>query len=172
MISQTNNLFLHLEALNWDDVLEFKYVVIHESDTEDGPGVSAHAIESYHVNDNGWSEVGYNFLVERAPEGDAKDAMSIFVGRAMTKSGSHVEGLNHKAIGICCVGQYDQKPPDERHVETTAYIVQLLKKFFKERKNINLEVLGHRECYALLGQPVKKTCPGIAWDMDAFRKLC
>lgn len=170
MIRQTENLYTELEALDWAKVRPFQYAVLHASDTEDGPTVSANAIEKWHKENNGWSSVGYHFLVEQAPEGQTKNAMTIWLGRSLYDLGAHAEGFNSKSFGVCCVGAYDKKAPTERHLETTAYIFLLLKKFFRDKKGIDLKVIGHREVYPLLGQSAKKTCPGLKWDLDLFRK--
>lgn len=169
-IRQTENLYESLMDLDWARVRPFRYAVLHESDTEDGPNVSARAIERYHKENNGWSSVGYHFLVEQAPEGVTKDAMTIWLGRSLYDIGAHAEGFNLQGFGVCCVGAYDLHPPDGRHWETTAFVFQLLLKMFREKKGIELQVLGHREVYGILGQPQKKTCPGMKWDLDLFRK--
>ena len=44
-------------------------------------------------------------------------------------------------------------------------------KIFKEKKGIDLKVLGHREVYGILNQPQKKTCPGMRWDLNLFRNV-
>ena len=171
-MNQTLNLYTDLMNLDWVRVRNFTHIVIHSSDTEDGPRVNANAVEKWHKENNGWSEVGYHFLVEQAPEDKTPDAMTIWNGRSLYDIGAHAEGFNTKGIGVCCIGDYDNEGPDGRHWETTAYVCQLLKKLFKDKKGIELDVIGHREVYPLLGQEVKKTCPGAKWDMDLFRKAC
>ena len=60
------------------------------------------AIELYHVNGNGWNDIGYNFLVDKYGQ--------IFEGRygGMTKPvvGAHAMGFNSGSVGISVIGDY------------------------------------------------------------------
>jgi hypothetical protein len=60
------------------------------------------AIELYHVQGNGWNDIGYNFLVDRYGQ--------IFEGRGggMTRAviGAHAEGFNVGTAGIAVIGDY------------------------------------------------------------------
>lgn len=56
------------------------------------------AIQDYQMDSNGWSDIGYNFLV------DYKGTP--YEGRKGTwlAIGAHATGQNTKAIGVCCIG--------------------------------------------------------------------
>jgi hypothetical protein len=60
------------------------------------------AIELYHVQGNGWNDIGYNFLVDKYGQ--------IFEGRygGITKPvvGAHAQGFNTGSIGISVIGEY------------------------------------------------------------------
>lgn len=56
------------------------------------------SIWDYHVNTNGWSDVGYNYLVD--PEG------KLYEGRGKDVLGAHFCGTNTKTMGICLIGTY------------------------------------------------------------------
>ena len=60
------------------------------------------AIELYHVQGNGWNDIGYNFLVDKYGQ--------IFEGRygGMTRPviGAHAEGFNTGSVGIALIGDY------------------------------------------------------------------
>jgi N-acetylmuramoyl-L-alanine amidase-like protein len=60
------------------------------------------AIELYHVQGNGWNDIGYNFLVDKYGQ--------IFEGRygGMTKPvvGAHAMGFNTGSVGISVIGDY------------------------------------------------------------------
>jgi len=61
------------------------------------------AIYDFHVNTNGWSDIGYNLLI--APDG------TVYEGRGATSQGAHFCAQNAGTIGICMLGNYvDQAP--------------------------------------------------------------
>jgi hypothetical protein len=75
-----------------------------------GAGQSAsivRAIELYHVQANGWNDIGYNFLVDKYGQ--------IFEGRygGMTRAvvGAHAQGFNVGSAGIALLGNYDDAKP-------------------------------------------------------------
>ncbi|MGZ4257703.1 MAG: peptidoglycan recognition protein family protein [Gaiellaceae bacterium] len=65
------------------------------------------AIELYHVEANGWNDIGYNFLVDKYGQ--------IFEGRygGMTRAviGAHALGFNVGSAGIALLGNYDDARP-------------------------------------------------------------
>jgi hypothetical protein len=56
------------------------------------------SIWNYHVNTNGWADIGYNWLV--APDG------SLFQGRGDNVLGAHFCGTNAGTMGVCMLGTY------------------------------------------------------------------
>ncbi|MDN4174986.1 N-acetylmuramoyl-L-alanine amidase [Nocardioides sp. SOB77] len=63
---------------------------------------------AYHTQSLGWSDIGYNFLVDRFGR--------IWTGRAggaaKNVRGAHTLGFNHNSAGISVIGNFDQvKPP-------------------------------------------------------------
>jgi len=54
-------------------------------------------IQAHHMDGNGWSDVGYNFLV------DAEGAA--YEGRGWTVVGAHAAPRNTQGIGICFIGR-------------------------------------------------------------------
>ncbi len=69
--------------------------VIHHTNSHD---VSIDTVRRWHVNDNGWDDVGYHFLIRA--NGD------IEAGRPIGFHGAHAKGRNHY-IGIALTG-YDE----------------------------------------------------------------
>ncbi len=64
-------------------------------------------IELYHVKANGWSDIGYNFLVDRYGQ--------VFEGRAggMQRNviGAHAQGFNTGSTGVALLGTYSSARP-------------------------------------------------------------
>ncbi|GIJ22781.1 peptidoglycan-binding protein [Micromonospora lutea] len=53
-------------------------------------------IQNYHMDGNGWSDVGYNFLVDAAGR--------IYEGRGWEVMGAHASGHNDTHLGACFIG--------------------------------------------------------------------
>src|SRR5690606_21800431 len=78
-----------------------KRVVIHHSfrpaldpnATPEEERAAVRAIERFHVENNGWAGIGYNWLV--APSG------RIYEGRGWKFRGAHAGPVNGESIGIC-----------------------------------------------------------------------
>jgi hypothetical protein len=71
--------------------------------TRDQSAAIVRGIEIYHVQGNGWDDIGYNFLVDKYGQ--------IFEGRygGVDKNviGAHTEGFNTGTVGVSMIGQYD-----------------------------------------------------------------
>lgn len=82
-------------------------IVVHCSATPEGKHFSTETIRNWHVNGNGWSDIGYHWVVEL----DGK----VRAGRPEQRVGAHVKGYNRSSIGICYVGgmSKDMKLPKD-----------------------------------------------------------
>jgi N-acetylmuramoyl-L-alanine amidase len=143
-----------------------QWIVIHHSLTSDGDTVSWDAIRKFHVKENGWSDVGYNFGIEKV-----NGTYEILSGRMPDAVGAHCRdfGMNALGIGICCVGNFDvEKPP----VEQVQKLLELCKYLMRTYDIPWLRVIGHREAQMMAHVPVpkRKTCPGMKFDMEAVRR--
>jgi N-acetyl-anhydromuramyl-L-alanine amidase AmpD len=58
--------------------------------------IGADEIRSWHVNKNGWSDIGYHYVIRRSGVIDT--------GRPLKNSGAHVKGRNATTVGVCLVG--------------------------------------------------------------------
>ena len=76
---------------------------------EEVPGI-IRSMYWYHTKQLGWSDLGYNFLVDRFGR--------IWVGRAggyrKRVRGAHTLGFNHASFGVAAIGNYDKARGNER----------------------------------------------------------
>lgn len=158
----------------------WRYIVIHHSFTEDGKILNDFAaIEKYHkayrYNNNiiteaqanelitkgkyvikPWRKIGYHFIIEYD-----KGALTVKSGRGLDESGAHCQGLNGQAIGICIIGNFDVKEPDEEQYKAVVDLsVKLMKQF-----NIQIKDLKPHSYFAPW-----KSCPGHKFNWTKY--LC
>lgn len=89
-------------------------VFVHHTDTAtdyactDAPRV-IRAIYQYHVQTNGWRDIGYNFLVDRCG--------TVYEGRAggvdRSVHGAHTLGFNTDSAGVAAIGTYTNDEPPQ-----------------------------------------------------------
>lgn len=121
-------------------------IIVHCSATPEGRDVSMADIRKWHVEERGWSDVGYHFVV-------TLDG-TVHVGRPMDRAGAHCKGRNGNSIGVCYVGGMDSDmvpkdtllPVQERSLRKLIKAVRLL---FGE-----VEISGHNQYSA-------KACPSF-----------
>lgn len=71
-----------------------EFVVHHTA----GPsGQTVAAIQRFHIEQRGWSDIGYNFLV-RGTTGE------VYEGRGWNAVGAHVQGRNRQGLGVAIIG--------------------------------------------------------------------
>lgn len=112
-------------------------------------------IKRWHVEENGWSDIGYHYYVR-------KDG-SIDLGRKEHVNGAHCRagGMNTKGLGICFEGHGDYEPwTKEQEEGGLKLIIELCIRHNIKAKNVE----GHNEY-----EP-NKTCPGKLVDMDIVRR--
>lgn len=118
------------------------YVVIHCSDTPSTMDIGAKEIRQWHIVDNGWADIGYQYVIRRNGLREH--------GRPEAAVGSHVKGFNSCSIGICMVGGKGGSNFTKLQWEELEKLVkELLKKYPK------VEVVGHCELNS------GKTCPNF-----------
>jgi N-acetyl-anhydromuramyl-L-alanine amidase AmpD len=105
-------------------------------------------IRRWHVNDNGWSDVGYHFVIRRNG--------LVEQGRHLDHEGAHVHGYNDVAVGVCLVGGVDEHGKAENNF-TPEQLVSLLKTLrFLKAYAPDAFIQGHRDFPG-----VKKDCPSF-----------
>ncbi|MFQ3230875.1 N-acetylmuramoyl-L-alanine amidase [Reinekea sp.] len=124
-----------------------KRIVVHCSATKaHQTHVDAALIRDWHVNDNGWSDIGYNAVILR--DG------TIEMGRQEGAAGAHARGYNHDSFAICLVGGMAIDGSAENNFtkdqfESAELYIRGLLHWYQ-----GAEVIGHRD---LPG--VTKQCP-------------
>lgn len=128
--------------MNWQGVC------IHHSATKDSGTSSWEAIRKYHLNVNGWSEIGYHFGVEIVNYSPV-----IRIGRSVDRSGAHAVGLNDTHLGICIVGNFDASQPRADVLNQLSVLISDLAMIhgFEIDESV---VKYHRDV-------ANKTCPGM-----------
>lgn len=109
-----------------------------------------------------WKAVGYQFGIDKV-----NDKLQVYAGREIGEVGAHAVGFNAKSIGICLIGNYDPAPPDVDRLFVLSSLCRQLQREFKIPREC---VIGHRDTFTLLGEPVQKSCPGNSFDLKVFRE--
>lgn len=121
-------------------------IIVHCTATPEGRDVSVEDVRSWHVKDNGWSDIGYHWIIEL--DG------SIKAGRPERKSGAHAKGHNSTSVGVCYVGgcDADMNAKDTR-TESQKETLRCLLKDISNRYPF-AEIIGHRDISS-------KECPSF-----------
>lgn len=121
-----------------------KEIVLHCSATKEGVDFNINDIKRWHVDDNGWEDVGYHYVIKLDGE--------IQKGRDIEKIGAHCKNHNKHSIGICYIGGLDAdgNPKDTRTDKQKANMYLLIERLKKRFGDI--PVYGHNEF-------ANKSCP-------------
>jgi N-acetyl-anhydromuramyl-L-alanine amidase AmpD len=76
--------------------MKINKIVIHCADTPAEMDIGADTIRKWHVEERGWKDIGYHYVIRR--DGTVEK------GRADNVPGAHVAGHNTGSLGICLVG--------------------------------------------------------------------
>ncbi len=106
---------------------------------------SLRGIQRYHIEEKGWGDIGYHFLIDAAGR--------IFEGRELRWQGAHAGGANNaQNIGICLLGDLERRPPTPAALKSLELLVTDLRQRFKIRDS---RLYAHRELNTT-------SCPGDA----------
>lgn len=114
---------------------EINKIIIHCTDTPEGREVSVDEIRRWHVEERGWSDIGYHFVIEL--DG------SIKIGRSIERSGAHTKGHNSKSIGVAYVGGANNE--DTRTKEQKQALKSLIETLNGIYPGTRNNVFGHRD---------------------------
>ena len=121
--------------LDYTERKNTELIVIHCSATKADHDIGAEEIRSWHVNDNGWLDIGYHLVIRRNGR--------VETGRPLTCQGSHVLGHNAKSVGICMVGGIGPtKQPENNFTEEQWYTLELTLRWLR-RIWPAIDIVGH-----------------------------
>ena len=119
-------------------------LIVHCSATREGKNITVETIKKWHVEGNGWSDIGYHFYIDL--EGN------IFKGRDIAKMGAHCKGHNRNSIGICYCGGVEadgKTPKDTRNYQQTEAllcVLRTLKAMYPEAKIHSHKDFARKAC--------------------------
>lgn len=123
-------------------------IILHCTATPEGRWHDVEDIRAWHVDGNGWSDVGYHFVV--LLDGTIEE------GRPVSRQGAHCRGKNKTTIGIAYVGGMDedmQYPKDTLTDEQEMALEQLICEL-RDEYGDDLKLSGHND-YS------NKACPSF-----------
>jgi N-acetylmuramoyl-L-alanine amidase len=142
------------------------------------------AIELYHVQGNGWNDIGYNFLVDKY--GQIFEGRYGGVDRAVV--GAHALGFNYGSVGVALIGNYGAAGVtpaahaalvkllawrlDVSHVDPLSRVTRVSAGNPRYRSGASVQlraVSGHRDAYptSCPGANVYAQLPSIAREVAA-----
>jgi len=130
-----------------------KITVHHSAETSTDPtggsqeesSTALRAIQRYHMESNGWGDLGYHYLIDAAGR--------IFEGRELRWQGAHAGGANNaQNIGVCLLGDLERRAPTSAALKSLELLIEDLRGRYKIRPS---RLYAHRELNTT-------TCPGDA----------
>ncbi len=139
------------------------YVVIHHSATESGSVESIHAEHARRTDSigNSWLGIGYHFVIGNGSGMEDGQIEATFRWKQQihgAHSGSAVHNAN--GIGICLIGNFENKKPSTKQMKAITDLVSQLSKRYQIPARL---VIGHNT--------VKPTvCPGKHFPLQDVRR--
>ena len=130
------------------------YIVIHCAATKASMDIGLTEIRKWHVQDNGWRDVGYHYIIRRNGE--------VELGRSIRDTGAHAAGYNHKSVSVCMVGGMAEDNSAEANFTPQQWtaLLDLVKQL--KIQYPDADVIGHNEIS-------EKECPSFnvkKWKED------
>jgi hypothetical protein len=107
------------------------HLIVHHSASSNTASDWAAVVRSFwnfHVNTNGWADIGYNWLID--PNG------ALYEGRGDNVTGAHFCGTNGATMGVCVIGDFTSSMP------TSAALAKLRDLLAWKACNINADPLA------------------------------
>ena len=119
------------------------YIVIHCAATKASMDIGLTEIRKWHVQDNGWRDVGYHYIIRRNGE--------VELGRSIRDTGAHAAGYNHKSVSVCMVGGMAEDNSAENNFTAQQWtalldLVKQLKSNYPDADVIGHNEISEKEC--------------------------
>ena len=137
--------------MDFENMRKLNEIIIHCSATKPSIDVGAIEIRNWHITGNGWSDIGYHYVIRR--NGEVEE------GRPLERSGAHTKGHNKASIGVCLVGGVDSNgnPEDNFTKEQYEGLEKLLNVLLMGYCQPDTKVRGHNY------HNKYKACPSFDW---------
>ena len=121
-------------------------IIIHCTATPEGRDVSIDEVRRWHVEERGWRDVGYHFLVRL--DGTVEE------GRPIEMTGAHTRSHNWDSIGIAYAGGMSKDMTEPKDTRTDAQKDALVDLICQLHDCYGGTVYGHRDFS-------EKACPSF-----------
>lgn len=137
---------------------KWQFIIIHHSATDEGSSLD---INKAHKT-RGFQGIGYHFVIDNGSKGKADGMIETSPRWTKQLDGAHcsANGMNHRGIGICLVGNFSKDPISERQMASLVYLVNTLRDYYKISPK---RILGHYQVYG-----AKTECPGTRFPWSRF----
>jgi N-acetylmuramoyl-L-alanine amidase len=141
----------------------WKAIVIHHSDTDRG---NVAMFDEEHKS-RGWEGVGYDFVIGNG-SGSGDGEVEVTFRWRQQKTGAHCKTpnnwANEEAVGICLVGNLEQRRPTRAQMQALEELVEFLQRRYGIPKT---RIYGHRNTPG--ARPTE--CPGRNFPMARFKSM-
>lgn len=125
-------------------IVPVPYVIIHhtvtpECNTKTECVSRVESIRSYHMDINGWHDIGYSFLIG----GDG----NVYEGSGWNREGAHTYGWNKKSVGIAFIGNFQDKTASSKMLNAAHKLILCGKSQGMLRENVR--VIGAKQVVAI-----------------------
>lgn len=118
------------------------HTVTTNNDTN--PMATVRQVQKFHMDSNGWSDIGYHFLVDQQGR--------IYAGNPENRIGAHVGNNNTGNLGISFLGNYETLQPTDAQLRAAGQLIRHLANKYNIPLNAS-KIKGHRDYNAT-------ACPG------------
>jgi hypothetical protein len=88
-------------------------VWLHHSVSADGGATTVRSIQNFHMNQRGWSDIGYSWVYSPAER-------TFYEARGKDVVGAHTNGQNGTSEGLCVLGNFETSRPPAHVVDDVA----------------------------------------------------